>query len=168
MQIEKPFNEDFFENFCHWFVDYILSIYFGEDKTESTLFASKRRAKSIRQLKIKYKNINIRQYLEVTYLGCMLEETMSGEPMALKVINKINDKLKFFCKKSRFISQELRRMLCSALNQPHFDYACPAWYPNSLKNTKKKLKIMQIKCIRFCLRLDKMRHISEEDFRSTY
>ena len=107
MQIEKSFNEDLFENFCHWFVDYILSIYFGEDKTESTLFASKRRAKNIRQLKIKYKNINIRQYLEVTYLGCMLEETMSGEPMALKVINKINDKLKFFCKKSRFISQEL-------------------------------------------------------------
>ena len=107
MQIEKQFNEDFFENFCHWFVDYILSIYFGEDKTESTLFASKRRAKNIRQLKIKYKSINIRQYLEVTYRGCMLEETMSGEPMAFKVINKINDKLKFFCKKSRFISQEL-------------------------------------------------------------
>ena len=145
VQIEKLFNKDFFENFCDWFVDYILSIYFGEDKTKSTLFASKRRATNIHQPKIKYKNINMKQHLEVTYLGCMLEETMSEEPMALKVIIKLNDKLKFFCRKNRFISPELQIMLCNALNQPHFDYACPAWYPNSLKNTKKKIKIMQIK-----------------------
>ena len=26
----------------------------------------------------------------MTYLGCVMDETMSGEPMALKVINKIN------------------------------------------------------------------------------
>ena len=29
------------------------------------------------------------------------------------------------------------------------------------------MQIMQNKCIRFCLRLDKMHHISEEDFRLT-
>ena len=79
---------------------------------------------------------------------------MSEEPMALEVINKINDKLKFFCRKNRFISRERQIMLGNAHNQPYFDYACPAWYPNSLKNTKKKIKIMQIKCIRFRLRLD--------------
>ena len=56
-------------------------------------------------------------------------------------------------------------MLCNALIQPHFDYACPAWNPNLTEKTKKKIQIMQNKCIRFCLRLDKMRHISEEDFR---
>ena len=30
---------------------------------------------------------------------------------------------------------------------------------------KKKIQITQTKCIRFCLRLEKMHHISEEDFR---
>ena len=55
-------------------------------------------------------------------------------------------------------------MLCKTLIQPHFDYACPAWYPNLTEKTKKKTQIMQNKCIRFCLRLDKMHHISE-DFR---
>ena len=88
VQIEKRLNKDF-ENLCNWFVDNKLSIHFGEDKTKSILFASKRRVKNIRQLNIKYKDINIK-HLEVTYLGCVIDETMSGEPMALKVINKIN------------------------------------------------------------------------------
>ena len=134
MQIEKRLNEDF-ENLCDWFVDNKLSIHFGEDKTKSILFASKRRAKNICQLNIKYKDINIKQHSEVTCLGCVLDETMSVEPMALKV--------KFLYRKNRFLSPELRRMLCNALIQPHFDYACPAWYPNLTEKTKKKIQIMQ-------------------------
>ena len=67
----------------------------GEDKTKSTLFASKQRARNIRQLHIKYKGINVKQHLDTIRLGCVLGETMSGEPMALKVINKVNHKLKF-------------------------------------------------------------------------
>ena len=141
-----------------------MSIHFGEDKTKSILFASTRRAKNIRQLNIKYKEMNIKQHSEVTYFGYMLDETMSGEPMVVKVINKINGKLKFLYRKNRFLSPELRRMLCNALIQPHFDYVCPAWYTNLTEKTKKKIQIMQNKCIRFCLRLNKMHHISEADF----
>ena len=135
MQIEKWLNEDF-ENLCDWFVDNKLSIHFGEDKTKSIHFASKRIVKNIRQLDIKYKDINIKQHLEVTYLGCMLDETMSGEPMTLKVINKINGNLKFLYWKNRFLSPELRRMLCNVLIQPHFDYTCPVWYPNLTEKMK--------------------------------
>ena len=164
VQIEKRLNEDF-ENLCNWFVDNKLSIHFGEDKIKSILFASKRRAKNTRQLNIKYKDINKKQHPEVTYLGCVLDQTMSGESMALKVVNKIKGKLKFLYRKNRFLSPEFRRILCNALIQPHFDYACPAWYPNLTEKTKKKIQIMQNKCIRFCLRLDKMHHISDEDFR---
>ena len=32
---------------------------------------------------------------------------MSGEPMALKVINKINGKLKFVCRKNSFLTRGL-------------------------------------------------------------
>ena len=49
VQIEKRLIQDF-ENHCDWFVDNKLSIHFGEDKTKSILFASKRRAKNILQL----------------------------------------------------------------------------------------------------------------------
>ena len=114
VQIEKLLNEDF-ANFCDWFVDNKLSIHFGEDKTKPILFASKRRAKNISQLNIKYKDINIKQHSEVTYLGYVLDEIMSGEPMALKVINKINSKSKFFYRKNKFLRPELRRMLCNHL-----------------------------------------------------
>ena len=50
---------------------------------------------------------------------------MSGEPMALKLINKINGKLNFLYRKSKFLTPELRRVLFNVLIQLHFDYACP-------------------------------------------
>ena len=56
-------------------------------------------------------------------------------------------------------------MLCIVLIGPHFDYWCPAWYSNLNEKSKKKIQIMQNKCIRLCLKLDKMHHISEEEFR---
>ena len=91
-----------------------------------------------------------------------MDETMSGEPMTLKVINKINGNLKFLYRKNIFLPPGLRRMLCNALIQPHFDYACSAWYPNLNAKLKKNLQITQNKCIHFCLKLDKMHHISED------
>ena len=113
----KKLNEDF-ENICDWFVDNKLSIHFGDDKTKSILFASKRRTKNICKLNIRYKEINIKQKALVTYLGCVLDESMSSEPMALKVVNKINGKLKFLFRKNKFVTLELRRMLCNVLIQP--------------------------------------------------
>ena len=104
--MKKRINEDF-ENLCDWFVDNKLTIHFGEDKTKPILFASKWRAKSILQLNIKYKDINIKKHSQITYLGCVLDEMMSGEPIALKVINTINSKLKFLYRKNRFLSPEL-------------------------------------------------------------
>ena len=89
IEIERQLNRDF-KNICEWFADNRLSIHFGEYKTKSILFASKRKIKNIPKLKINYKNIQINQHSKVTYLGCILDETMSGESMALKVINKIN------------------------------------------------------------------------------
>ena len=58
--------------------------------------------------------------------------------MALKVINKINGKLKFLYRKNRFLSPELQTMLYNVLILPHLDYACPAWYPNLTEKTKKE------------------------------
>ena len=39
--------------------------------------------------------IEIKQYFKVTYLGCLLDETISGESMALKTI-KNKSKIKVF------------------------------------------------------------------------
>ena len=90
---------------------------------------------------------------------------MSGKPMALNVVNKINGKLKFLYCKNKILTPELRRKLCNALIKQHFDYVCTAWYPNLTENTKKKIQIMKNKCIRFYLRLDKMTNIFLTEFR---
>ena len=62
---------------------------------------------------------------------------MSGERMALKVINKINEKLKLLYRRSSFLTPGLQRMLCNGLIQPHFDYVCSARYPNLNVKLKK-------------------------------
>ena len=63
---------------------------------------------------------------------------MSAEAMALSVINKFNNKLTFLHRKNSFLTPALRRLLCNALIQPHFDYACSAWYPNLTKSKENK------------------------------
>ena len=93
--IKKQSHEDF-ANICDWFVDNKLSIHIGEDKTKSTLFASKRKIKKLQKLEIIYNNIRIKQHSRVTYLDRILEEAMSGESMANKKICKVNARLKFF------------------------------------------------------------------------
>ena len=58
--------------------------------------------------------------------------------MALHVINKINNKLKVLYRKNSFLGRALRRLLCNALIQSNFDYACSTWYPNQTKNIEFK------------------------------
>ena len=130
----------------------------------SILFATKFKIKKVRKLNIKYGDTKIKQHSKVKYLGCILDETMSGETMALSVINKINNKLKLLYRKNSFLTPAVRRLLCNALTQPHFDYASAAWYLNLTKKLKKRIQTSQNKCIRFCLQLDKMIHISHKEF----
>ena len=113
-KIEKRLNKDF-ESVCDRFVDNKLSIHFGEDETKSIFFASKCKIKNTKKPNIKYKDIKIKRHSQVTYLGCILD--LSGEPMALKTLTKINGKLKFLYRKKFFLTPTLRRLLCNALSR---------------------------------------------------
>ena len=146
-------------------MDNKLSIHFGEDKTKSILFASLNKCKKLRKLNISYGSLKIKQYSEVTYLGCILDESLSGESIALNVVSKINTRFKFLCRKNKFLSPQLRRLLCNALIQPHFDYACSVWYRNLNKKFKTKLQTLQDKCVRFSLQLDNRAHVGITEFK---
>ena len=63
---------------------------------------------------------------------------MSGESMANKVISKVNARLKFLHRKNKYLTSNLRHLLCNTLIQPHFDCACSAWYLHLSKTLKKK------------------------------
>ena len=125
-------------------------VQFGEDKTKSILFASKFKRKNIKNLNIEYGDIQIKQHSKVKYSGCLLEETIFREAMTLNFINKISNKLKFLYRKNSFLTPALRRLLCNVLIQPHFDYACSAWYSSLTKKLKHRIQTSQNKCIRFC------------------
>ena len=68
-----------------------------------------------------------------------------------------------FYKLLHWKNKYLRRLLCNALIQPHFDYACSAWYPNLSKKLKNRIQTLQNKYIRFCLQLDKISRISQKE-----
>ena len=163
--VETNLNTDF-NSLCDWFIDNKLSIHLGEDKTKSILFGKAKKVRQMRDMNIARGGINIKQYLSVNYLGCILDHDLSGKSMFSHVSGKISGRLKFLYRKQTFLSFQLRRLLCNALIQPHFDYASSAWYPNLNKKYKKKIQILQNKCIRFCLSLGNRHHIGYQEFKN--
>ena len=116
-------------------------------------------------LDIRRNDVKIKQYDKVTYLECILDNDLSGQSMATKVLGKISSRLKFLYRKQSYLDFNLRRTLCNALIQPHFDYACSAWFPNLNKKFLKKIQIAQNKCMRFCLFLGNRTHIGVNEFK---
>ena len=161
--IEEQLNTDF-SSLCDWFVDNKLSVHFGEEKTKSILFGTKRQLKNQRDLDLRYGDLKIKQHSKVTYLGCILDNDLSGESMATKVLRLVNNRLKFLYRKQKFLTLSLCRLLCNALIQPHYDYACSAWYPSLNKRLSKKIQTSQNKCIRYCLNLDNRAHVGIDEF----
>ena len=68
------------------------SILVAENKTKCILFS---RDTNLREHNITYDNSRIKQYHMIEYLGCCLDTNLSGEPMAMKSLSKINTKLQF-------------------------------------------------------------------------
>ena len=84
-----------FSTLVDWFVDDNPSVHFGEDKIKSILFFLKYSPKTIGQIDISYKDVKIKQYSKVTYLGCVLDKCLKGESMAMQVYIKVFSKLMF-------------------------------------------------------------------------
>ena len=61
------------------------------------------------------------------------DPSLSGESMALNVIDEVNSHLKFLHIQNRFLIPTLYRLLCNVLIQSIFDYPCTAWFSNYSK-----------------------------------
>ena len=138
---------------------------FGENKSKCMLFGTKHILNKVGSRDIRYGKICNKHYRTVTYFGCSVNESISGESMALKVIHKINSRLRFLYRKSRFLSLSLHRLLHNSEIQPHFDYFFAAWYSNLNKSLKSKLKALQNKRIKFCLNLGNGAHRGRNEFK---
>ena len=146
-QIEINLNRNF-NTLCDWFLENRLSIHFGEDKTKCILVGRKN-CKNLKKLDIRRGDILIKQHSTVTYLGCILDENLSGVSMATRMLGKINGKLKFLYRKQNFLDGSLRRLLLNALIQPHFDYACNSRYPMLNTRLSKKSKLLKTNAFAF-------------------
>ena len=98
--IDEQLNTDF-SSLCDWFIDNKLSVHFGDEKTKSILFGTKRQLNQQRDLKLRYGNIEIKQHSKITYLRCILDNNLSGESMATK-LRLVNNRLKFLYRKQKF------------------------------------------------------------------
>lgn len=78
----------------------------------------------------------------VKYLGCLLDNDLSGKSMAHATITKINGCLKFLYRNASFLDQATRKTLCNALIRSHQDYACTSWFSGLSKDLKKKVQIV--------------------------
>ena len=85
-EIEKQPVRDF-SSLCDWFVDNNFSVYFSQEKTKSILFGTKHKIRNAKALNIVCKGTAVQQYEKVKYPGCILDQSLSGEPMALNVID---------------------------------------------------------------------------------
>ena len=85
--------------------------------------------------------------------------------MASKVLKKINAKLNFLYRQSRYQPPAYERLLCNVLIQQHFDYGCSSWLPFLKKKLKLKLQKGQKRCICICLNLLPRSHIDPSHFR---
>ena len=96
--------------------------------------------------------------------ACIVFQYKSEIEIEKQLIRDFSNVCDWFVDKKSSMHFGLRRLLCNALIQPLFDYACTAWFPNLSKKLRLRLQATQNKCIRFCLQLDKMSRICVNEF----
>ena len=134
-------------------------------KTELILFGTKRKLSKWKGYTIECEGQTINATPHVKYLGLTIDQHLDGEEMALSIIKKVNSRLKILYRQARFLDQNIKEILCSALVLCLFDYSISSWYCGINKTTSKKLQVAQNKVIRFIMNQNIMYHISEDDFK---
>ena len=75
----------------------------------------------------------------VTYLGVTLDQSLSGDVIANKVVSKCTNKVKFLYRNAKQFDLKTKKLLVSALIQCQFDYACTSWYCGLTKRSQSRL-----------------------------
>lgn len=152
------------DKISQWLAENRLSLHLG--KTEAILFGSAIRLKRSPGFKIMVGDIEVTAKEEVTYLGCVLDNNLSGVSMAQKVVSKINQRITFLGRVSTYINRSALEVLAGALIQCHYDYACSSWYTGITVALKGRLQTAQNKLARLILKLQPRTHLSQTHFDS--
>ena len=126
-----------------WLMDSKPSLHLG--KTESLLFASNRKLKQQKSLRVSCNGIKVGGKEVVTYLGGQLDQDLSGKSMAQKIIHKANTSLKFLYRKKMFLNQYCRKTVCMAMIQSRIYYASNFYYHGLPRFLQSRLQVVQTK-----------------------
>ncbi len=85
-----------------WLSENKLVLHLG--KTESILFGSKNK---VSKLSVKVGDCLISNITSVNYLGCVLDNDLSGVNMAMKVLGKVKARTKFLGRHVDFLNKQL-------------------------------------------------------------
>jgi len=150
-----------------WLVDNRLSLHLG--KTEVIVFGSRKRLKNVTEFNVKCGDTMIKRVTSVKYLGVILDEVLSFRDFVGGVLKRAGGKLSFLYRQSKLLSSHYRRILCSALIQPHLDYCSAAWFAGLNKGLRVKMSVLQRKMVRFILNLGPRDHVGQgEIFRLSW
>lgn len=133
-------------------------------KTEYIIFGSQPRLRKLASPCINLEGQLFSAKKSISYLGCHLDSSLSGESMALNTMSKVNGRTKFLARKAHLLDLVSLRILANSLVSCCFDYAICSWYGGLTKVLKDKLQVSQNKLIRLTLGLAPRTHVGKQHF----
>lgn len=98
-----------------WLSNSKLSLHLG--KTECIPFGSQHKVRNSSNFLVKCNGVELKEKCSATYFGCELDQHMTGELMALKVIGKVHSRKMFLARVAKFLDTETMRTLAISLIQ---------------------------------------------------
>ena len=144
-----------------WLVDNKLSLHVG--KTECLLFGSKRKLGKVGNFQVFCDGTAVERVSNVKYLGVQLDGNLSGTEHVGGILKTCSGRLAFLYRNSAYLDFHCRRLLCTALIQPHIDYCCSAWYGGLTVSMKNRLDTIQRKMVRFVQGMDFRDHVGSQE-----
>ena len=99
-----------------WLLENKLSLHLG--KTECILFGNSKKLSKAGDLDIVCNGVKIQNTKCIKYLGCFIDNLMSGTRMYENTIKKINNTINFLYRNKQVFNQACKKMLINSLVQP--------------------------------------------------
>ena len=151
-------------NCKNWLTDNRLSLHVG--KTECHLFGTKRRLGKVGDFSVKCDGTAVSRVVSVKYLGVVLDANLSGTDHVTSLIKKCVGRIAFLYRNSYLLDFNCRRILCSALIQPYFDYCCSSWYSGLTGRLRDRLDVLQRRMVRYIFSYGPRHHVGSGDIKA--
>ena len=134
-------------------------------KSESILFGTKCRLQKSNKIKVTCNGNEIISLTWVTYLGITLDQSLSGEFIAEKIVYKSACNLEFMCCRMRQFDITIKKLLVTTLIQSYFDYACSTRCSGLTTKLRNKMQVRQNNMICYLLHVPPRTHAGGNKFK---